>query len=136
MTPAVPVPQDGPMTSSSRRRSLRWIVPGEVAAGVGAAALVSTTTAGASAPDLPARNAAGLLAAVEQAHPQHLSGTVVETAKLGLPTLPAGELGDSGLSLQGLLTGSHTMRIWYGGPQQERIALMAPLAERDVIRNG
>jgi outer membrane lipoprotein-sorting protein len=107
-----------------------------VAAGVAAAAIVSTTSAGASPPDLPPRTAAQLLAAVEQAHPQHLSGTVVETAHLGLPDLPSGDVGGGGLSLQALVTGSHTMRVWYGGPKQVRLALMAPMAERDVIRNG
>ena len=41
-----------------------------------------------------------------------------------------------GLSLQSLLTGSHTMRVWYGGPQQQRLALLAPMAERDVVHDG
>jgi outer membrane lipoprotein-sorting protein len=124
------------MTTSWPSRRLRWAVPGLVAAGVAAAAIVSTTAAGASQPNLPPKTAAALLAAVEQAHPQALSGTIVETAKLGLPDLPAGDLGGSGLSLQDLLTGSHTMRIWYAGPTQQRIALLAPLAERDVVHNG
>jgi outer membrane lipoprotein-sorting protein len=71
------------------------------------------------------------------ARPSPMSGTVVETAKLGLPELPTGQLpGGSGLSLATLLTGSHTMRIWYGGPSQQRIALLAPLSERDFIHNG
>lgn len=124
------------MTRNWPSRRLRWAVPGLVAAGVAAAAVVTTTTAGASAPDLAPKTAAELLAAVEQAHPQALSGTIVETAKLGLPDLPGADVGGLGFSLQGLLTGSHTMRVWYDGPSRQRIAMLAQMAERDIIHNG
>jgi outer membrane lipoprotein-sorting protein len=102
-----------------------------------AAALTTNDGAGASErPNLPAKTAAQLLAAVEQAHPASLSGTIVETAHLGLPTLPGSDTAGQGTSLQSLLTGSHTMRIWYDGPTRQRIALLAPLSERDVVHNG
>jgi outer membrane lipoprotein-sorting protein len=36
----------------------------------------------------------------------------------------------------GLLTGTHTLQVSYGGPDRQRVAVLAQLAERDVIRNG
>jgi outer membrane lipoprotein-sorting protein len=125
-----------PRLLSSRR--LRWAVPALIAAGVAAAAISTNNGAGASEqPNLPARTAAQLLTAVQHAHPTGLSGTIVETANLGLPTLPGGDMaGAADLSLQSLLTGSHTMRIWYAGPDHQRIAVLAPMSERDVIHNG
>lgn len=112
-------------------------MPALVAAAVAAAAITTTNGAGASErPNLPTRTAASLLAAVQQAHPVALSGTIVETAHLGLPDLPTSGYGGGGVSLETLLTGSHTMRVWYDGPTRQRIALLAPLSERDVIHNG
>jgi outer membrane lipoprotein-sorting protein len=101
------------------------------------AALTTNDGAGASErPNLPPKTAAQLLAAVEQAHPASLTGTIVETAHLGLPSLPGSDSAAQGTSLQSLLTGSHTMRIWYDGPTRQRIALLAPLSERDLVHNG
>jgi outer membrane lipoprotein-sorting protein len=62
-----------------------------------------------------------------------LSGTVVETARLGLPALP-----ETGQSIQptSLLAGSHTARVWYDGADKSRIALVANLAETDLVHNG
>ena len=127
------------MTSLLTSRGFRWAVPGLAAAAVAAAAITLTTGGGASAhPNLPPRTAAQLLAQVEQADPASMSGTIVETARLGLPSLPtAGDAGGgNSLSLQGFLAGSHTMRMWYAGPDKQRLALLAPLSERDVIHNG
>lgn len=128
----------GLMTRVLTSRRLRWATPAVVAAGVAVAAVTTTASAGASAaPKLPARSAAALLAAVEQVHPAGLSGTIVETANLGLPSLPATDTGGAGdLSWQSLLTGSHTMRVWYAGPTQQRIAVLAPMSERDIVHNG
>lgn len=127
------------MTRLSRSRSLRWALPAVVAAAVAAAAITTTNGAGASEqPVLPARSAAQLLASVEQAHPTSLTGTIVETARLGLPSLPTSgdSSGGDSLSFQSLLTGSHTMKIWYAGPTKQRLAILAPMSERDVIHNG
>jgi outer membrane lipoprotein-sorting protein len=57
----------------------------------------------------------------------------VETARLGLPALP-----ETGQSIQptSLLAGSHTARVWYDGADRSRIALVANLAETDLVRNG
>jgi outer membrane lipoprotein-sorting protein len=59
----------------------------------------------------------------------------VETASLGLPSLP--DLGSGGsTSLTTLVAGSHTARVWYDGPERARFALLGSLAETDVVRNG
>src|SRR6478609_9557315 len=118
-------------------RRVRWALPVLVASAMAGAALTITGGAGASGrPTLPPKSAAQLLSLVEQAHPQSLSGTIVQTAHLGLPSLPTGDAAGSDLSLQGLLTGSHTVRIWYDGPTRQRLAMLAPMSERDVIHNG
>lgn len=128
------------MTRSSRSARLaRWLVPAGVAAAVAVASFASTVVArAAGTPKLAPATAAQLLAAVQNAHPAGMSGTVVETAKLGLPSLPdmgpAG--GGSGLSVENLITGSHTIRIWLAGPTKQRIALLGQLSESDVIHNG
>lgn len=128
------------MTSSSRSSRLaRWLLPAGVAAAVAIASFASTVVARASGtPKLSPASAAQLLAAVQKAHPAGMSGTIVETAKLGLPSLPdigpAG--GSSGLSLENLITGSHTIRVWYAGPTKQRIALLGQLSESDIIHNG
>jgi outer membrane lipoprotein-sorting protein len=119
----------------ARARRLRWAVPVGavvVAGGVIGASLVSSAQA---TPPLPPRTPAQLLAAVAgRTGPlQPLTGTVVETAALGLPDLPG--VGDP-TSLQSLITGSHTIRIWYADPQHVRLAIPGQLSETDVIRNG
>lgn len=97
-----------------------------------AASVVSSAQA---TPPLPPRTPAQLLAAVAgRTGPlPPLTGTVVETAALGLPALPG--TGDP-TSPQSLLTGSHTIRVWYADPQHVRLAIPGQLSETDVIRNG
>nr|MDP9102370.1 hypothetical protein [Actinomycetota bacterium] len=64
-----------------------------------------------------------------------LSGTVVETLRLGLPSLPGADRGAS-LNWQSLVTGTHTAQVWLDGPRKQRLALLGQLAESDVIHNG
>jgi outer membrane lipoprotein-sorting protein len=107
-------------------------VPVGVVATLAAAAVIVPVVATAS-PALPARTAAELLVSLSEADLQPLSGTVVQTARLGLPELP---IPPGGASLAALAAGSNTVRVWYGGPEQVRLALVGPLAETDVIRSG
>jgi hypothetical protein len=58
---------------------------------------------------------------------------VVETASLGLPSLP--HTGNP-TSISSLLTGSHTINVWYAGPQHYRLAAPESLSETDVVRDG
>ena len=64
------------------------------------------------------------------------SGTIVEKASLGLPELPNIGGSSSSTGLIGLLTGSHTSRVWYGGETKQRFALLDTFGEQDVFRNG
>ena len=126
------------MTRLASRR-LRWLLPAGIAAAIAVASVATTAAASAGGqPKLSAKTAAQLLVAVENAAPAGLSGTVVETAKLGLPDISGlvGDSGGSGLSLESLVTGSNTMNVWYAGQQQQRFALLGQLSEDDVIHNG
>jgi outer membrane lipoprotein-sorting protein len=116
-------------------RRARWAVPAGVVAVVAAAATASAITVAQAAPALPARTPAQLLAAVagQTAPPPALTGTVVETAALGIPQLPGV---DDPTSLTSLLTGSHTIKIWYADPRHFRLAAPVTMGESDLIRNG
>jgi outer membrane lipoprotein-sorting protein len=58
---------------------------------------------------------------------------VVETASLGIPQLPGNE---NPTSLTSLLAGSHTLKVWYGGPRKLRLAAPVQMGESDFILNG
>jgi len=118
----------------TERPVLRWAVPGAVVAIVLGAAGLTAVTANAT-PTLPPRTAAELLVDVQNADPAALSGTIVQNADLGLPELPA--LGGGGSSsFSSLVSGTHTLRVWIAGPEQQRLALLGTLGESDLIRNG
>ncbi|WP_435206497.1 LolA family protein [Micromonospora sp. bgisy143] len=115
------------------RPVLRWLVP--VAAGVaviGGGAAVGTFAAEAE-PSLPPRTAAQLLVDLQTSSLQGMSGTVVQRADLGLPPLVGLVPGND---LTALLSGTHTLRVWYSGPDRQRVALVDTLGQRDIIRNG
>ena len=113
----------------------RWAIP------AGAVALAGALTAGTmistaqASPELPARTPAQLLASVagRDAPLPALTGTVVETASLGLPQLP-GSADPS--SITALLAGSHTIKVWYADPTHLRLAVPVTMSETDLIRNG
>ena len=130
-----PADRSSSSSSRSRRRALRWLVP------LGAAGVVAVLASGVLSananPNLPPRTAAQLLAAVGEAKVAGFSGTVVEKASLGLPELPdLGGNGAASTSALSLLTGSHTIRVWYAGQNKQRIALLDTLGETDLFRNG
>ena len=118
-------------------RQARWAAPAAVVLTAGGLLAGSAMPSAAAAPRLPARSAGQLLAALtgDQAGPE-LSGTITDTASLGLPALPSGlpaELSGGGTSL---LAGSHTIRVWYAGPDHFRLALPQSMSEDDLVRNG
>src|SRR4051794_5815663 len=124
------------MTILSDRR-WRWAVPGLAAAAIAAGAFATTNASASEHPRLPARTAGQLLAAVQGTHVTALSGTVVQTSRLGLPELPgAAQGGDATLSPQSFAAGSRTLRVWIAGPERQRIALLGQLSESDVVHNG
>lgn len=116
-----------------RSPAVRWAVPVGAVVAIGAGVAFTSGSADAAA-QLPPKTAAQLLVDLAKAPERPLSGTVVETAKLGLPELPS--MGGGGTSLQSLVTGSHTARVWYGTDRKARVSLVGDLAETDVVRNG
>lgn len=123
-----------------RHPGMRWLAPAAVAVVV--AGSVSLAHAAAAEPtaagSLPAITAQQLLARVGEAASTPVSGTVTATADLGLPQLPS--LGSGGGSdttgLTSLISGSHTLRVWYDGPSRQRVATLSTMGETDVIHDG
>jgi outer membrane lipoprotein-sorting protein len=116
-------------------RRVRWAIPAGavvLAGAVTAGTMISTAQA---SPELPVRTPAQLLAAVAgRAAPlPALTGTVVETASLGLPQLPGSADPNS---IPALLAGSHTIKVWYADPTHIRLAVPTTMSETDVIRDG
>ena len=114
-------------------RRARWAVPAGAVAAVAAVGIASAITVAQAAPALPARTPAQLLAELaSHKAPPPLTGTVVETAALGVPELPG--IGGQ-TSITSLLAGSHTLKVWYGGPRQLRLAVPVSMGESDFIVN-
>ena len=115
-------------------RPARWAVPAGVLMAAGGVLAGSVIPAAEAAPLLPSRTPAQLLAALARRTPAApLTGTIVETASLGLPALPSA--GDPA-SLPSLLNGSHTIKVWYSDPAHYRLAVPQSMSESDVVRNG
>ncbi len=123
-----------------KRPALRWAAP-VAAVGLVAAGSFVTGRAASADPTLPPVSARQLLVDVQKAEVDGMSGTVVQTSNLGLPEIPGmtgGSGGDSGgsSSLTSMVSGTHTLRLWYGGPGRQRLALVGGLGESDVVRDG
>ncbi|WP_412544175.1 hypothetical protein R8Z50_17275 [Longispora sp. K20-0274] len=110
---------------------LRWAVPVGIVATVATVVGFSRIAGATDAPDLPKRTASQLLVDLQNARLDALSGTVVQRADLGLPALPV-----NGSDFTSLISGTHTLKVWYAGPEKVRLALLGTLGESDVIRNG
>src|SRR5690242_18573254 len=108
----------------SRNWWLRVVAP---PVGVGAViAGVSIGLPASAAPSLPTKTPEQVLAMIASADMPGISGTVVEKAALGLPAIPStGDSGPSGLT--GLLSGTHSLRVWDGGPRQLRVQVLDQL---------
>jgi outer membrane lipoprotein-sorting protein len=116
-------------------RRARWAVPGTAVAVTAAVTAALQIPAAQASPDLPAETPAQLLASVssDQKVPP-MTGTVVETASLGLPRLPAQATNPT--SLTSLLTGSHTVKVYYQDSTHFRLAVPQPQSETDIIGDG
>jgi outer membrane lipoprotein-sorting protein len=115
-------------------RRARWAVPATVVVGTAAVVAALQIPAAQASPDLPSRTPAQLLASVDSnVKVPPLTGTVVETASLGLPQLPQTGNPDS---LTSLLTGSHTMKVYYQDGSHYRLAIPEPASETDLIADG
>jgi outer membrane lipoprotein-sorting protein len=112
----------------------RWAIPATAVAVTGGVIAGLQIPAAQASPALPARTPAQLLAQVgADAKMPPLTGTVVETTSLGLPALP--QTGNP-TSLSSLLTGSHTVNVYYSSPQHFRLQVPQSLSETDAIRDG
>lgn len=128
-------------STGNRRAWLRWLPAVAAPVVIASGALIGSLPAGASNP-LPAKTPAQVLelAASHQAHT--FSGTVEQTADLGLPELPAAGKPSataspgSAASVIELLSGKHTARLYVDGKDNVRVQVMDQLAERDVVRHG
>src|SRR6201995_618502 len=115
-------------------RRARWAVPGTAVAVTAAAVAALQIPAAQASPNLPNRSPAQLLASISpDAKAPPMTGTVVETASLGLPQLP--QTGNP-TSMASLLTGSHTIKGYYQDASHFRLAVPQPESETDVIANG
>jgi len=128
------------MSFFTEHTRVRWAIPVAAVAVIGGTTFVTSRTANADA-GLAPRTAAQLLVDVQQAQLESLSGTVVQTADLGLPQIPGlggGAAGSTGAdpSLTSIVSGTHTWRVWFAGPTQQRLALVGSLGESDIVRNG
>lgn len=124
------------MTELRRLPAARWLLPilALIVFVGGGSAVAAIAAAGHRAPAPPPVDR--LLADVAQAHVNGLSGTVVQDSNLGLPELPGMGSDTNSSSLQSLISGSHTLRVWYDGPRHVRLAVLGQMGESDIIRNG
>jgi hypothetical protein len=103
-----------------------------------AGVLAGTMLASAAGPNLPKRTPAQLLLALRNAKPPaSMTAVLSETANLGFPSLPniAG-LNNSVFSATSLISGTHTVDVWYADPQHVRIAFPVSFGETDLRING
>ncbi|WP_136520570.1 LolA family protein [Cellulomonas telluris] len=138
METTAPVPGAAPEDAASpapvRRHRARWAVPAAAVVAVGAAFAAPPLLATADTAGLPEVTPEELVARVLEAEPQALSGTVVHTARLGLPDLSLAEVG--GADPIGLLGGSSTLRVWTDGEQRSRVSLLGQASEYSVVADG
>jgi outer membrane lipoprotein-sorting protein len=123
------------MSVLTSRPALRWLAPAGAALAIVAGGVAIGVVTSAADPALPTRSAAQLLVDLQTARLDGLSGTVVLRSNLGLPPLP-GLAGPGSADLSALISGTHTLRVWYSGPDKARVAILGTLGETDIIRNG
>lgn len=116
------------------KRSRRWLVPVTAVAVVAGVGAFGPMVADAS-PDLPGITAQELLARVQTAKVDGLSGTVTSSTDLGLPALP-GMGGEEATQFLDLLTGDHTARVAFAGPDKARVSILDDMAERVLTTDG
>ena len=90
-------------------------------------------------PNLPTKTAQELLTmatAGTDVPVNGISGDVAEKASLGLPALPSGTGSSGSGGLTGLLSGTHSLRVWIGKAGQFRAQVLDTLDETDVVSDG
>lgn len=121
-------------TSRTLSPRARWAVPAVAAVAVAAAFVVPATVGASASDDLPSVSADELVDRMANADRVPISGTVVHTARLGLPDVTVPEL--QGAGPLDLLGGSSTVRVWSDGEDSSRAALLGEVSEYSVVRDG
>ncbi|WP_309074512.1 outer membrane lipoprotein carrier protein LolA [Paenarthrobacter sp.] len=119
------------------RTRQRWLPALLIPLALAIAILLGSVQAGATV-SLPPKTAEEILAMIARSEVRALSGTVEQTAELGLPELPTSGPGiaPGAASALEFLTGSHTARVYVDGPLRLRLQVLDQMAERDVVING
>ncbi|MGJ0383978.1 LolA family protein [Paenarthrobacter nicotinovorans] len=119
------------------RARRRWLPALLISLAMGMAVLFGAVQAGASG-SLPPKTADEILAMIARTQVRELSGTLEQTAELGLPEVPAAGPGVAPGTVSALefLTGSHTARVYIDGPSKARVQILDRMAERDLVLNG
>ncbi|HWD83473.1 MAG TPA: hypothetical protein VG497_31455 [Kribbella sp.] len=115
------------------QRSKRWAVPVAAVAVVAGVGTLGPVVADAS-PKLPTISAQDLLAKVQTAKVDGLSGTVSSSADLGLPAIPG--IAGGANQLTEMLSGQHTARIAFATPDKARVSVLDNQAERVWTTDG
>jgi outer membrane lipoprotein-sorting protein len=87
-----------------------------------------------ASPKLPGISAQDLLAKVQTAKVDGLSGTVRSDANLGLPAIPGAPAGSE--QLTEMLSGQHTARVAFASPDKARVSVLDNQAERVWTTDG
>ena len=119
------------------RTRQRWLPALLIPFALAIAVLFGSVQAGATV-SLPPKTAEEILAMIARTGGRAVSGTVEETAELGLPEVPTSGPGiaPGAVSALEFLTGSHTARVYVDGPLRARLQVLDQMAERDVVING
>ncbi|MGO8955825.1 MAG: LolA family protein [Streptosporangiaceae bacterium] len=115
----------------------RWAVPAGVVAAVGIVIAASAVASAESAPSLPGRSAAQLLADMAGANARPLgplTATIQQTSDFGLPALPAAATQQGGPAAA--LASGQSVSIWYLDAQHIRLAVPVQSGESDLRLDG
>jgi len=123
-----------PVSPARPRIRAAWAVPAAAVVAVAAAFAAPPLLASADTAGLPDLTPEQLLTRVAQAEPQALSGTVVHTARLGLPDLSMTQI--AGADPVSLLGGSSTLRVWTDGQERSRVSLLGTASEYSVVSDA
>jgi hypothetical protein len=126
------------------RRRARWAAPIAVAGAIALGSALTTVSAGATTPDLPALSTAQVLAKASHPDLQGFAGTVELAPDLGLPSLSEitsdggqGVQTATGFDPTTLLTQSNAINVWDSGAGRQRLQLAtSQLAETDLVHSG
>ena len=119
------------------RARQRWLPALLISLVFGMAVLFGAVQAGATG-SLPPKTADEVLAMIAHTQVREFSGTLEQTAELGLTGITAAGPGvaPGAVSAVEFLTGSHTARVYVDGPSKARLQILDRMAERDLVLNG